>query len=166
VETIAFYWEPIIRIYGFCSAMGLSLITLDIPASRMADLGQKFHRVGSGGGAFRAVFAQSGDMRFHVYLLVDREQVKTVGSRIETDLGGIDTVSIATLAPVDLIYFNGPHFGDRYGIADAVFYSLDAHSVPVLVSGFSGSVVYIVVPGGCGQTAETSLGEVFTVPGS
>ena len=165
VETIAFYWEPIIRIYGLETATGLSLMKFGIDPSRMAALGRSFYAAGAGKGLFRAVFAQSDDgVRFQVYLLLDRKQVETAVLHIETELGSADPVSISIVEPVDLIYFQGPHFGDRYGIADAVFSALDTHSVPVLVSGFSGSVVYLVVPGGSVHAAERSLAEVFTVP--
>ena len=163
METIAFYWEPIIRIYGFETVTGLSLMAFGIDPSRMAALGRSFYAAGAVKSLFQAVFAQSDDgMRFQVHLLLDRKQVETAVSHIETELGGADPVSISIVEPVDLIYFQGPHFGDRYGIADAVFSALDTHTV--LVSGFSGSVVYLVVPGGSVQAAERSLAEVFTVP--
>jgi hypothetical protein len=167
VETIAFYWEPIIRIYGFQTATELSLMSFGIAPSRMAALGLSFYAAGAGKGLFRGIFAQSDDgNRFQVYLLLDRKQVETAVSHIETELGSADPVKISIIEPVDLIYFQGPHFGDRYGIADAVFNALGAHPVPVLVSGFSGSVIYLVVPGGSVQAAERSLAEAFTVPGS
>ena len=164
VETIAFFWEPIIRIYGFQTATALSLVVFDIDPSRMAALGRSFCAAGVAKGQFRGVFAQSGDgNRLQVYLLLDRKQVETAILQIETELGSTESVSISIVEPVDLIYFQGPHFGDRYGIADAVFNALGTHSV--LVSGFSGSVIYLVVPGGSVQAAEQSLGEIFTVPG-
>ena len=165
METIAFYWEPIIRTYGFETATDLLLTTFEISPARMGDLGRAFAAMGADKGLFRAVFAQIDDgMRFQVYLLLDRKQVDTAVSHIETELGGTGPVSVSTVEPVDLIYFHGPHFGDRYGIADAVFHTLGADAVPVLVSGFSGSVVYLVVPGGSVQAAERSLAQAFTVP--
>ncbi len=165
METIAFYWEPIIRTYGFQTETGLSLTTLEVSPDRMGDLGRAFAAMGAQKGLFRAVFAQIDDgMRFLVYLLLDRKQVDNAVSHIETELESTDPVSVSTMDPVDLIYFHGPHFGDRYGIADAVFHTLDADAVPVLVSGFSGSVVYLVVPGGSVHAAEQSLAKAFTVP--
>ena len=58
----------------------------------------------------------------------------------------------------------GPHFGDRYGIADSVFRTLTANSVPILAAGCSGSAVYLVLPQGRAQDARQFLSEAFEVP--
>lgn len=162
METIAFYWEPVIRIYGFQTVTGLSLALVDIDSSQMRQLGESFLSVGDEKGLFRSVFAQAGAMGFQVSILLDRQQVEAAVLHMESALGGADPISI--VEPVDLISFQGPHFGDRYGVADAVFKALSAQSVPLLVSGFSGSFVYLVLPGGNVRAAEQTLSEYFTVP--
>ncbi|RJQ64516.1 MAG: hypothetical protein C4530_01970 [Desulfobacteraceae bacterium] len=60
--------------------------------------------------------------------------------------------------------FQGPHFGDRYGIAQAVFQTLKDPSIPVLASEFSQSAVILALPGGAAEAAKERLSEVFQVP--
>ena len=67
-------------------------------------------------------------------------------------------------SPVELISFQGPHFGDRYGIAYSAFKALDDREVPILVAACSGSVVYIVMPEKKLQEAKLILAEAFEVP--
>jgi aspartokinase len=66
--------------------------------------------------------------------------------------------------PVELISFQGPHFGDRYGIADTAFKALEGQGVPVLITVFAGAAVYIVLPEKKLQDARPLLLEAFEVP--
>ena len=65
---------------------------------------------------------------------------------------------------MELISFQGPHFGDRYGIADTAFKALDGQKVPVLITVFAGAAVYIVLPEKKLQDARPLLMEAFEVP--
>ena len=67
-------------------------------------------------------------------------------------------------APVELIYFQGPHFGDRYGIADAALGALADAKVPLRAMACSGASVYIVVPEGFARQAGKALSQAFIVP--
>ena len=63
-----------------------------------------------------------------------------------TDLQTKTPTSLQTIAPVELIYLHGPHFQDRYGIAEAALSPLQKADIPILAAGCSGTSVYIVVP--------------------
>ena len=67
-------------------------------------------------------------------------------------------------SPVELISFQGPHFGDRYGIAYSAFKALDDQGVPILIAVCSGAAVYIVLPEKKLQDARPLLLEAFEVP--
>ena len=63
--------------------------------------------------------------------------------------------------PVDLVYFQGPHFGDRYGIAAAAFGALETQGIQLLAAGCTGASIYIVVPDKRAQAVIRCLSEPF-----
>ena len=74
-----------------------------------------------------------------------------------------DATSLQTIAPVALIYLHGPHFQDRYGIAEAALSPLQKADIPVLATGCSGTSVYIVVHENRADEAATCLAETFVI---
>jgi hypothetical protein len=147
METIAVYWEPVIKTYGFEEATELALICAYFKTKRMTEWGFWIWEIGSSMDGFRLVLLEQSDPGgFHVYLLVDSGEAKKILSPldelIQTDTGEY----FNHIYPVDLIYFQGPHFGDRYGIADAVFKALAEGNIPVHITACSGASVYLVLP--------------------
>jgi aspartokinase len=67
-------------------------------------------------------------------------------------------------SPVELISFQGPHFADRYGIADSAFKALDNQGIPIIIAACSGAAVYIVLPENKLHEARFFLSEAFEVP--
>ena len=67
------------------------------------------------------------------------------------------------LFPVGIIFFHGPHFGDRYGIADATLAALSKAHVKVIASGCSSSSVYMVLSQDDLERAEEVLREPLEV---
>jgi len=65
---------------------------------------------------------------------------------------------------VDAVFFQGPHFGDRYGIMDYTFKALDAHRVPLLSAVCSVASIYLLLPVGWGQKAKMHLTAAFEIP--
>ena len=63
-----------------------------------------------------------------------------------------------------MISFQGPHFGDRYGIADTAFKALARQGVPILITVCSGAALYIVLPENKLHEARPLLAEAFEVP--
>ncbi len=49
---------------------------------------------------------------------------------------------------VELVSFQGPHFGDRYGIADAALNALAVQGVPLLALACTGASVYLITARG------------------
>jgi len=66
--------------------------------------------------------------------------------------------------PVELVYFQGPHYGDRYGIAGAAVSALAQHDVPLLAVVCTGASVYLIMPKGMASAALNALGNAFSTP--
>jgi aspartokinase len=79
----------------------------------------------------------------------------------ETALSGEGTVRVL---PVEVVYFYGPHFGDRYGIAEAALKVLTESGIRATASACSGSCVYLVLPEGQSEEAVRALSRTFEIP--
>ena len=67
--------------------------------------------------------------------------------------------------PAEMVFFQGPHFGDRYGILDAAVRGLAARRVKMTAAACSGACIYIVLPEGKSEgAAVAALSEVFEIP--
>ena len=165
MQTIAVYWEPRIKTYGFQSVTDLSLVEITFPAQRIRAVGLKLYELGEVPIGFRLVSAQSStDGACRIYLLIRRHSEQQALERIRT-VGGEETGDrLFVASPLELLHFQGPHYGDRYGIAEAAFKALAFGSVPVLLAACSQSCVCLVLPESRAREAEMCLSEVFEVP--
>lgn len=164
METIAVYWEAIVRIYGFTVRTDLALFLFRIGAAvwnvpaAAADATAKEVR-------FVAALGQCMEGTVHEHAIVTTaDQAGPMRAFIEKRFGKIAVENLTVTAPVDAISFQGPHFGDRYGILDTTFGAVDRAGVPMLASGFSSSTVFMIFPGGTAARVQSRLAEVFTVP--
>jgi hypothetical protein len=155
LETIAVYWEPVIRTYGFQTRTGLTLVCWE-PASG-SGWGLAGHDAGllSGADLLMAVALPSSCGGLRMGLVFSGKL-----SEAFSGLKGCEE------RPVELIYFQGPHFGDRYGIAAAAFGALHRAAVPVIAAGCTGASIYIVLEPGRADEAAASLSDAFRVPAS
>jgi hypothetical protein len=165
VETIAVYWESIVRIYGFTVTPGLALLNFRVDADAWNTPGAAAVIEASEPIRFEAAAGQCLGGTGHVRsILTAIDQVTPLRSFIEKRFGKSAVEDLVVTAPVDVISFQGPHFGDRFGIVNNTFQAVDKAGVPVLGSGFSSSTVYLVFPGGTANRVQRRLAEVFTVP--
>jgi aspartokinase len=165
VETIAVYWEPKIKTYGFQEVLDQSLLEIEFEGMQMAAWGSGFEQMGEAGVGFRLVLAHYlGNRGFRMHLVFERQWEDKIPELIKRIFSQNTLDAVRITSPVEVIFFHGPHFGDRYGIADSVFKALARKDVPVLAAGFSGSSVYLVLPGGTVQRARMLLEEAFEVP--
>ena len=165
METIAVYWEPKIRIYGLTRQAGLSLYSVLFPAGRLAYWGGRIRDLAADGRGFELVNLQtvSAETLQFCLLLAGVDNEALVRRLLEDGLAHEDATSLQTIAPVALIYLHGPHFQDRYGIAEAALSPLQKADIPVLAAGCSGTSVYIVVPEDRLDVAATCLAETFVI---
>lgn len=165
METIAVYWEDRIKTYGFTEAVGLSLIQWRVPAAALSDLGLGVEGLGGNGVRMLLVLGQAaGDRGTAFGLLVEREWEDHVLHRLEDVLGEGARGSVRSRSPAGLIHFHGPHFGDRYGIADAALKTMEAHGIPLLGMGCSASSIYLVLDEADMASTRAALLEVFLRP--
>jgi len=164
LETIAIYWENRVKTYGFQIKQNLSLHHLVLPPAAVSQwsallLSAKKDII------FEMVLLQANAApAFDLYLLLQKKwenHLAALRERMGENIPGIDC---DTYSPVELLHFQGPHFGDRYGIADKVFGSLSQESVPVLAMGCTAASVYIIFPEHEAPRAEKVLADVFQTP--
>jgi len=165
VETIAVYWEPKPKTYGFKEVFDLSLLNIEIRPGEMPQWGLWLMELADLDIGFHLILAKySTHQRLRLYILLEKlwgdRVLSYLGKKIDVDSGK----DFHLTYPVELISFQGPHFGDRYGIADTAFKALDGQKVPVLITVFAGAAVYIVLPEKKLQDARPLLMEAFEVP--
>ena len=165
METIAVYWEPKIRVYGLSTQTGLSLYTVIFPVGRTAYWGKRIAMLEEIGIEFQLVNLQTQSAGImQLCLLLARDDSAREGRRLlEKGLENEDATALQEAAPVELIYLHGPHFQDRYGIAEAAIAPLHKADIPILAAGCSGTSVYLVVPENGAGMAAACLAETFAI---
>jgi hypothetical protein len=162
METIAIYWEEKIRTYGINLLEGLVLGRIPLSIDRIGQWGGMLQSSDASKTAFRLVWAQSEPP--------DLIRICIVCDEIHCQMMHPALVSVNDAGesfewmPVDLIYFQGPHFGDRYGIMDFALRALAPRQVPLLGSVCAMTTVYLVLPGGGGRAACDALTQAFEIP--
>lgn len=166
METIAVYWEPIIQVYGFDSRKNAAFIELDFPLEDAYYWGECIETLASTGSGFIMALAQyinTGTLRICIAIHQDyadscRQLLGEYGKKSYK-------VTLRSQQPVDILFFHGPHFQDRYGIAEAAFRTLNQDRITLHSVSCTGTSVYIVVNGGETELAKEMLSQGFMVPG-
>jgi aspartokinase len=165
METITVYQETIIKTYGFQLVEGLCMLLMRVANERFSSIESILTRTEGSGPTFRAVFSQWMDPdSMGVCLVADPQKEREIKACLQWTLKGALKSAVESVKPVDLICFQGPHFGERYGIAQAVFQTLRSKSIPVLASEFSQSTIILVLQGGMAEAAKNCLSQAFQVP--
>jgi len=165
VETIAVYWEPKPKTYGFKEVFDLSLVTIEIKPEKMIQWGLWLMELADLNIGFHLILAKySADRELRLYILIEKLWVDSLLSYFDKKINLDSEKDFYLKSPVELISFQGPHFADRYGIADSAFKALDNHGIPILIAACSGAAVYIVLPENKLHEARFFLNEAFEVP--
>ena len=165
METTAVYWEPKIRTYGFQLDTDLSLLKIDIDLAKLNLYESLLEALGETGIKFSLVFGQIQDNNIlSIFLALKGSSGIGLIDLINQDSNiGVFKCSIIAY-PVDMISFQGPHYGDRYGIAYAAFSKLKSSGVSIIASCCSVSCIYAVLEKGTGASARDILLDSFEVP--
>lgn len=165
MQTVAVYCEPKIRTYGFSVVTDLCLMGFPCASDQLASLGRGIKELGDLETGFTLVFGEvSKDNLFFLFLLAHDRVKGKIANYMQRLLRGDDREPLDLQSPVEVVSFQGPHFGDRYGIAHAVFSALESIPMPVLAAVFSTACVYLVLPKGKGREAKEILEGTFEVP--
>ena len=161
-ETVATYVESRIKTYGIRTRSGLVLCRIDMDADQLDAWGERIQAMDALDLRFCFISAVARpDGRMRMNLVVDSDRNTGMADRIAAVLSG---GGVEIRDRIAWIGFQGPHFGDRYGIADQTFSTLEAHSVPVLVAGCVGAAVSIILPEEMLPAAEAALSETIDTP--
>ena len=165
METVAMYWEPQIKTYGFHVVKNLALYKYSIPVDLPAPWEHAIERLEEGQNRFQLVCAQlSASSDLELRLLCEPEQGVSLARHIEAEIPAVaDRRQVTT--PVELLFFQGPHFGDRFGIADFTFKALKEKADQLLASVFACASVYLILPEGAADETKTLLAAAFRIPG-
>jgi len=165
VETIAVYWEPKPKTYGFKEVTDLSLMNVEITPGEMGQWGLWLMELADLNIGFHLILAKySAHQKLRLHILLEKFWADSVLSHIDKRIDLESEKDFHLTSPVELISFQGPHFGDRYGIAHTAFKALDDQGIPILVAACSGAAVYIVLPEQKLQEVKPRLAEAFEVP--
>lgn len=163
LETKAAYWEPRIKTYGFQRMTGLSLVEMTVPRAGIESLGSAFCRLADAGVGFHLVFSRTSFRGLEVSLLVTAQWAKVIEEHMQGLMEDANKV-ILRISASEMVFFQGPHFGDRYGILDAAARGLAARGIGMKATVCSGSCIYIVLPEGKSEEAVLALSEIFEIP--
>ena len=165
METIAVYWEPIIKTYGFLEKTGLSLFRISLAFDQITGWGARIQEIGAIGGGFLMATGRMVDAEtLQLHLLFEKNTADRYRVELEKLAEADPRTTLSVEVPVELICFHGPHFGDRYGIADAAFGTLAREKLAVLAAACTGASIYIVVPEKNARTAVKLLSKHFSAP--
>ena len=165
METIAVYWEQKPKTYGFKEVLDLSLINIAIKPDKISQWGLWLIELADHHMGFHLISAKYSMLReLRLYILIERRWMDSMLSYIGGKVGPDSEKDLYLTRQVELISFQGPHFGDRYGIADTAFKVLDDHKIPILIAACSAAAVYLVLPEKKLQEARPLLAEAFEVP--
>ncbi len=168
METIAVYWEERVKVYSINEKTGLALATLEIPDQLLAGLGDRLYSLQKILGRFELITAQPSYVgsknRLKFSLVIDGTKAESLKSHMNEYIGANPQAQLTIMKSVELLYLHGPHFQDRYGIADIAFTAFAKNGCKLHLSGCAGTSMYLVVPEGQAFASKKVLSEIFLLP--
>ena len=165
METVAVYQEERVKVYGITHKINLALAVISFPADDCAHWGQRiidFERLIE---RFELVTYHATEKdRTELHLLFDMENAAVLNKNMQESTEVRKNASFSLQLPVEILYLFGPHFQDRYGIADIAFNALLQSKTDILVSGCSGTSMYFVTRENQGLGGLKILSKTFLVP--
>ena len=158
METIAVYWESRIKTYGFNKVDNLFLFEFYYPAKKATELGKILSNDNFQDTKTKFIVAQESNNGISLVFCLPEKEGRDFHNSLKKILS---LQSYRYLYPVGILFFHGPHFGDRYGIADAAFSSLLEADIKIISSGCSSASVFLVVAEDDLNRAEEVLGKTF-----
>lgn len=165
IETAATYWEPVIGIYGSQIKTRLVMTTICLAEDQLVALGKQLQHIDDGDGCFEMAVIQRVDSQtLKLVLLHEGGLENSYRNTLLGNGGDVKIVSPMVKTSAELLYFHGPHFQDRYGVADAALSTLKKNQLDILACGCSGTSIYLVIPENNAQLTADALAPVFLVP--
>lgn len=160
METIAVYWEQPIKTYGFQKVTDLVLVEFSYPLKEIRSLGRTLSQDALQKVKAEFIIVQESGESISITLCLSEKEYKDFWVSVADAPG---STPCKYTFPVGIIYFHGPHFGDRYGIAEATFSTLSEADIEIVASGCSASSVFVVLAQDDIARAENVLNHTFEV---
>lgn len=165
-ETVAQYVEARIRTYGIAVKTGLKLCRIDFYSHEQILLGRALEGLAADKAGFAYICAnRAADGQGHLAVVLDPGQPPADAPDLAAHLTPAFCSSRLEIREnVEMLCFHGPHFGDRYGIADKALTCLINAGIPVWLAGCVGATVSIIVPPGMAEPGVEALSTTFDRP--
>jgi aspartokinase len=142
-KIIASYQEKIIRIYDIIQQGELDLWSLVVDQSGVAQLARAMIDLGQLGIRMPFVIAVlSPENRLVFNFCFPGEKDAQIRETFSAQLGN---TALARHSQVEALYIHGPHFGDRYGIANTLVRALERGGVSLLALGCAVSSISVII---------------------
>lgn len=165
METVAMYWEPRIKTYGFQVVKELAIYRCLIPVDMSNHWNRALELIENGPNRFHLICGQLNETsELSLSLLCQPDQGRSFSGDIEAEIPVAEGFRSQMITPVELLYFQGPHFGDRFGIADFTYRALKNHADGLLAAVFSCASIYLVLSEGAADRAKERLTAAFIIP--
>lgn len=165
LETIAVYWEPVVRVYGYDIKRDISLIELELPLDILEDIGSRADQLAKSSKGFTmTLLQQASEHIFRICIVMASEDAEAAFKIFAETASAYQEIQIRRPQKVELLSFHGPHFQDRYGIADATFSTLAQSDISIRAAGCTGTSIYLIVEEGKAEQARDILSASFVVP--
>jgi len=158
-KIIASYQEKVVRIYDIVRQSELDLWSLNVGQSGVAELGGGLIELGQLGIRMPFVIGLlSPENRLVFSFCFPRVQDAQIR---ETFTSHLHNTALARHSQVAALYIHGPHFGDRYGIANTLVSALENGGVSLLAVGCTVSSISVIIPKEDLATAVEALETTF-----
>ncbi len=167
VETIAVYKEERVKVYGITLKVDLVLVILHFPVHQLEHWGEQIILLENHIKQFELVtYHATNKTMTELHLLIEQKKSEPLREIVEKWLSNHEEAGIKLKQPVDILYLHGPHFQDRFGIAEIAFQTLQQNNIEILVSGCAGTSMYLVTPEKLGRSSRKILADTFLIPSS
>ena len=165
METVAVYQEERIKVYGISRKVDLVLGIVTFPAQQIQTWGQRIHNCELISKRFELVTYHAADKdQTRLHLIFDCTDKTLLADTLQSWTKEEQETGFILKHPVEILYLFGPHFQDRFGIADIAYNALALNKTDVLVSGCSGTSMYFVTPEHQSQGGLETLTQTFLIP--
>ncbi|NIQ90203.1 MAG: ACT domain-containing protein [Deltaproteobacteria bacterium] len=158
-KIIASYQEKVIRIYDIVQQAELALWSLSVDQADLGDLGAALITLGQSETRMVFVIAlPSTENRLSFSFCFPRGQETQIRQVFSSHLGATE---LACHSQVAALYIHGPHFGDRYGIANTLVRALESAGVSLHALGCTVSSISVIIKEADLTTAVQTLEATF-----
>jgi aspartokinase len=162
-EIVCSYQEEIIKIYNITHQSDLNLWTITLPLECLGDFGTILLQLDETGLRIPFLVSKSSPDEDGItfalcFAAAYRERVEQVVAR------NLPNIDLSWFGPVSVVFLHGPHFGDRYGITNALLKVLRNAGIPPLAMSCAVSSMSVVVRGNDTNRTIEAISSSFQTP--